>query len=113
MYKRQAQGRGFVQRHGLRTPVIAGQQAFIDALGIAGYPNIALVGPQGTVVSLWYAHNRNLAVQRARAALARQGGSGRASIKPPEITAAGLAEWVAMAKAGQAADMQPQAPPAR
>lgn len=104
-FETEAEGRDFAQRYGLRWPILARQQAWIDALGIAGYPNIALVGPQGTVVSLWYPHNKALAVTRARQQLARQGGAGRASIRPPDITAQGMGEWLAMAQAGRAADM--------
>lgn len=99
-----AEGRAFVARHGLRTPVVPGQQAFIDAMGVAGYPNVALIGPEGTVVSLFYLHNRNLAMARAREQLARQGGTRSVTVRPPEISAEGMAEWVAMARQGRAAD---------
>jgi thiol-disulfide isomerase/thioredoxin len=40
----------FVRERGLKLPVVAGEQAYIDALGIKTYPTLVLVSPDGRLV---------------------------------------------------------------
>lgn len=46
------QARMFVDKRGLKTAVIADAQAYIDQLGIRGYPTLVLVSPEGRLVAV-------------------------------------------------------------
>ncbi len=41
----------FVSKYGLKWPIIANAQSFIDALGISAYPTLVLVSPEGKLIA--------------------------------------------------------------